>query len=129
MGRKMHFFHSSRHFRKLKHCMVNNRDKSKLFCWNYFHVGGVPNFTMSAYEPNHHSVPCMLLHNSDAVNTAVLFILLCLCLIRHNCIFFEQEATVAWWMFLQTPVINMLIKRCYWNLHLQPQTANFTKKI
>ena len=68
MGRKMHFFHSSRHFRKLKHCMVNNSDKSKLFCWNYFHVGGVPNFTMSAYEPNHHSVSTKNYHCVDQAN-------------------------------------------------------------
>ena len=41
MGKKCIFFHSSRHFRKLKLCMVNSSDKSKVFWKNDFHVGGV----------------------------------------------------------------------------------------
>ena len=46
----------SRHFRKFKLCMVNNIEKSKVFCYHDFHVGGVPYFPMSAYEPKHHRV-------------------------------------------------------------------------
>ena len=39
--RKLHVFHSSRNFCKMEFCMVNNNDKSKVFCSNDFHVGGV----------------------------------------------------------------------------------------
>ena len=58
MENKKHFFHSSRHFHKLKLFMVKNRAKSKVFSKNDFHEGGVPYFPMSAYEPKHHSVQC-----------------------------------------------------------------------
>ena len=53
MEKKVHFFHSSIHFHKLKLSMVNNSDKIKVFCSNDFYVDGVPYFPMSAYEPKH----------------------------------------------------------------------------
>ena len=48
-------YQGSRYFRKLRLCMVNNSDKSSFFLLKCFSYKLNSQFTMSAYEPKHHS--------------------------------------------------------------------------